>query len=40
MGMLKAMKDEMDKDLKGAVSDEEAAAAGFEQLAAAKKQAP
>merc|ERR1719253_586554 len=37
VGMLKAMKDEMDKDLKGAVSDEEAAAAGFEELSAAKK---
>merc|ERR1719443_2412425 len=34
--MLKAMKDEMDKDLGGAVADEEAAAKGFEELAAAK----
>ena len=31
------MKDEMDKDLGGAVADEEAAAKGFEELAAAKK---
>merc|ERR1719379_2695356 len=37
VGMLKAMKDEMDKDLNGAVADEEAAAKGFEELAAAKK---
>ena len=37
VGMLKAMKDEMDKDLNGAVGDEEAAAKGFEELAAAKK---
>merc|ERR1719453_2604942 len=37
VGMLKAMKDEMDKDLKGMISDEEQAAAGFEELAAAKK---
>merc|ERR1719482_2318384 len=37
VGMLKAMKDEMDKDLGGAVADEEAAAKGFEELAAAKK---
>merc|ERR1719408_876626 len=37
VGILKAMKDEMDKDLGGAVSQEEAAAAGFEELAAAKK---
>jgi hypothetical protein len=37
VGMLKAMKDEMDKDLKGAVSAEETAATGFEELAAAKK---
>merc|ERR1719235_2298943 len=36
VGMLKAMKDEMDKDLNGAVADEEAAAKGFEELAAAK----
>ena len=33
----KALKDEMDKDLNGAVGDEEAAAAAFEELAAAKK---
>merc|ERR1719460_2442321 len=37
MGILKAMKDEMDKDLNGAISAEDAAAAGFEELAAAKK---
>jgi hypothetical protein len=37
VGMLKAMKDEMDKDLNGAVSDEETAKTGFEELAAAKK---
>merc|ERR1719331_1973012 len=37
VGMLKAMKDEMDKDLSGAVGDEEAAAKGFEELADAKK---
>merc|ERR1719271_1615638 len=37
VGMLKAMKDEMDKDLNGAVGDEEAAAKAFEELAAAKK---
>merc|ERR1719224_102991 len=37
VGMLKAMKDEMDKDLNGAVGDEETAAKGFEDLAAAKK---
>merc|ERR1719224_108733 len=37
VGMLKAMKDEMDKDLNGAVGDEETAAKGFEELAAAKK---
>merc|ERR1719316_1052140 len=36
MGILKAMKDEMDKDLNGAASAEEQAAAGFEELAAAK----
>merc|ERR1719364_3394 len=35
--MLKAMKDEMDKDLKGAVSAEEEAQKGFEELATAKK---
>merc|ERR1719201_3130373 len=32
------MKDEMDKDLNGAISDEEKAAAGFEELAAATKE--
>merc|ERR1719387_1054834 len=37
MGILKAMKDEMDKDLNGAVAAEETAAAGFQELAAAKK---
>merc|ERR550514_2660187 len=37
VGMLKAMKDEMDGDLNGAVSAEEAAQAGFEEVAAAKK---
>merc|ERR1719198_2805518 len=37
VGMLKAMKDEMDKDLGGIVSDEEQAAAAFEELSAAKK---
>jgi chromosome segregation ATPase len=37
VGILKAMKDEMDKDLGGAVSAEEATAAGFEELASAKK---
>merc|ERR1719482_1595425 len=31
VGILKAMKDEMDKDLGGAISDEEKAAAGFEE---------
>merc|ERR1719163_1413013 len=36
VGILKALKDEMDKDLNGAVGDEERAAAGFEELAAAK----
>merc|ERR1719482_95452 len=38
VGILKAMKDEMDKDLNGAISDEEKAAAGFEELSAAKKE--
>merc|ERR1719305_368591 len=33
VGILKALKDEMDKDLNGAVGDEEAAAKGFEELA-------
>merc|ERR1719248_488567 len=37
VGMLKAMKDEMDKDLNGAIAAEETAASGFEQLSAAKK---
>jgi len=36
IGILKAMKDEMDKDLGGAVAAEETAAAGFEELKAAK----
>merc|ERR1719407_246425 len=36
VGMLKAMKDEMDKDLGGAVSAEEEAQKGFEECAAAK----
>merc|ERR1719393_406742 len=36
VGVLKALKDEMDKDLNGAVGDEEKAQAGFEELAAAK----
>merc|ERR1719299_189714 len=38
VGMLKAMKDEMAGDLKSTVADEEAAAKGFEELSAAKKQ--
>merc|ERR1719377_93113 len=37
VGVLKALKDEMDKDLNGAVGDEEAAAKAFEDLAGAKK---
>merc|ERR1719506_1423779 len=37
VGILKAMKDEMDAGLNGAVGDEEKAAAGYEELAAAKK---
>jgi len=37
VGMLKAMKDEMDKDLNGAIAAEEKAQAGFDELAAAKK---
>jgi len=37
VGMLKAMKDEMDKDLNGAIAAEETSASGFEQLSAAKK---
>jgi len=36
-GILKAMKDEMDKDLNGAISEEEKAAAGFQEVQAAKK---
>merc|ERR1719240_1637597 len=38
VGILKTMKDEMDKTLNGAVTDEEKAAAGYEELAAAKKE--
>merc|ERR1740138_961623 len=38
VGILKAMKDEMDKALNGAVSDEEKSAAGYEELSAAKKE--
>merc|ERR1719238_196023 len=38
VGILKAMKDEMDKALNGAVSDEETAAKGYEELSAAKKE--
>merc|ERR550514_747686 len=38
VGILKTMKDEMDKALNGAVSDEEKSAAGYEELAAAKKE--
>jgi hypothetical protein len=37
VGMLKAMKDEMDKDLNGAIAAEEKAQTGFDELAAAKK---
>merc|ERR1719199_2374214 len=37
VGILKTMKDEMDASLNGAVSDEETAASGYEELAAAKK---
>merc|ERR1719387_1322242 len=36
VGMLKAMKDEMDKDLNGAIGAEESAQSGFEELSAAK----
>jgi chromosome segregation ATPase len=36
VGMLKAMKDSMDKALSGAISDEEAAATGYDELKAAK----
>merc|ERR1719281_2146043 len=38
VGILKTMKDEMDKALNGAVSDEEKAAAGYAELSAAKKE--
>merc|ERR1719191_1707209 len=38
VGILKTMKDEMDKALNGAVSDEEKAASGYEELSAAKKE--
>merc|ERR1719421_110051 len=38
VGILKTMKDEMDKALNGAVGDEEKAAAGYAELAAAKKE--
>merc|ERR1719201_3162365 len=37
VGILKAMKDEMDKDLNGAISDEEKSSAGFTELSSAKK---
>merc|ERR1719454_1636738 len=37
VGILKTMKDEMDKALNGAVSDEEKSAAGYTELATAKK---
>merc|ERR1719390_171565 len=37
VGILKAMKDEMDKDLGGAVSAEEEAVKAFEAMASAKK---
>merc|ERR1719281_446252 len=37
VGILKTMKDEMDASLNGAVGDEEKAAAGYAELAAAKK---
>merc|ERR1719440_2384193 len=38
VGILKSMKDEMNKTLNGAVADEEKAAAGYAELAAAKKE--
>merc|ERR1719487_929575 len=38
VGILKTMKDEMDKALNGAVGDEEKAAAGYAELSAAKKE--
>merc|ERR1719199_267092 len=37
LGMLKAMKDEMDGDFKGAIAEEEAAAKGYKELEAAKQ---
>jgi len=37
LGILKTMKDEMDKDLGGAVSDEEASVQSYDSLVAAKK---
>jgi len=37
LGILKTMKDEMDKDLAGAVSDEEASVQSYDSLVAAKK---
>merc|ERR1719169_369349 len=37
VGILKAMKDEMDKDLNGAVATEEEAVKAFEAMTAAKK---
>merc|ERR1719353_2319173 len=37
VGILKMMKEDMDKGLNGAVSDEEKSAAGYEELSAAKK---
>merc|ERR1719465_142000 len=38
VGILKTMKDEMDKALNGAVSDEEKSASGYAELSAAKKE--
>merc|ERR1719460_1615504 len=38
VGILKTMKDEMDQSLNGAVTDEEKAAAGYEELSSAKKE--
>merc|ERR1719299_153283 len=37
IGILKAMKDEMDKDLNGAVADEESAQSAHETMVSAKK---
>merc|ERR1719199_2468775 len=37
LGMLKAMKDEMDGDFKGAIAEEEAAEKGYKELEAAKQ---